>query len=85
MINVIGWRLMDVVRMIRGKKGTKVNLQVIPADSAPGSAPEIITLTRDVIELEDQAAKMTSVDVPNGKDNKTFSVISIPVVMAVVF
>jgi len=64
--------------MIRGKKGTKVNLQVIPADSAPGSAPEIITLTRDVIELEDQAAKMTSVDVPNGKDNKTFSVISIP-------
>ena len=78
MINVIGWRLMDVVRMIRGKKGTKVNLQVIPADSAPGSAPEIITLTRDVIELEDQAAKMTSIDVPHGKDNKTFSVISIP-------
>ena len=78
MINVIGWRLMDVVRMIRGKKGTKVNLQIIPADSAPGSAPEIITLTRDVIELEDQAAKMTSVDVPHGKENKTFSVISIP-------
>lgn len=76
--NVIGWRLMDVVRMIRGKKGTKVSLQVIKADSAPGSAPELITLTRDVIELEDQAAKMTSVDVPHGKDNKTFSVISIP-------
>jgi len=78
MINVIGWRLMDVVQMIRGKKGTKVNLQVIPAGSAPGAAPEIITLTRDVIELEDQAAKMSSVTLPDGDDEKNFSVISIP-------
>jgi len=37
-----------------------------------------ITLTRDVIELEDQAAKMTSIDVPHGENHKTFSVISIP-------
>ena len=78
LINVIGWRLMDVVRMIRGKKGTKVNLQIIPADSPPGSSPELVTLTRDVIELEDQAAKMDYIDVPNGEESKTFSVISIP-------
>jgi len=80
---VIGWRLMDVVKMIRGKKGTKVTLQVTPSDSAPGAAPEKITLIRDVIKLEDQAAKMTSVDLPvgdqaNGKQTKKFSVISIP-------
>ena len=77
-INVIGWRLMDVVRMIRGKKGTKVTLQVIPADSNPGAVPEKITLVRDVIKLEDQAAKMTSVDVPFNDKTKKISVSSIP-------
>ncbi|MEO0369533.1 MAG: carboxy terminal-processing peptidase, partial [Pseudomonadota bacterium] len=77
-VNVIGWRLMDVVQIIRGKKGTKVTLQIIPGGSAPGATPEEITLVRDVIELEDQAAKMTSVDIPFGESKKKFSVISIP-------
>jgi len=77
-VNVIGWRLMDVVKIIRGKKGTKVTLQIIPAGSAPGTAPEEVTLVRDVIELEDQAAKMSSVEIPFGETEKKFSVISIP-------
>ncbi|MCL4166518.1 UNVERIFIED_CONTAM: hypothetical protein GTU68_047788, partial [Idotea baltica] len=58
-VNVIGWRLMDVVQMIRGDKGTIVSLDVIKNDSAPGTPPETIKLTRDVIQLEDQAAKLT--------------------------
>lgn len=78
MINVIGWRLMDVVRMIRGDKGTKVRLQVIPGDSAPGSPPETIELVRDVIQLEDQAAKLSSVQIPDGNIKREYSVISIP-------
>ncbi|MBT8115190.1 MAG: carboxy terminal-processing peptidase, partial [Arenicella sp.] len=78
MINVIGWRLTDVVQMIRGDKGTKVRLQVVKADSAPGSPPETIELTRDVIQLEDQAAKLSHVDIPDGSATKRFSVISIP-------
>jgi len=77
-VNVIGWRLMDVVRIIRGNKGSKVTLQIVPADSAPGAAPEEITLIRDVIKLEDQAAKMNAIDIPFGETSKKFSVISIP-------
>jgi carboxyl-terminal processing protease len=78
MINVIGWRLMDVVRMIRGDKGTKVSLQIIAGDSAPGSPPETIEIVRDVIQLEDQAAKLSSVEIPDGNINRQYSVISIP-------
>ena len=77
-VNVIGWRLMDVVQMIRGKKGTVVSLDVLKADSAPGTPPETVKLVRDVIQLEDQAAKLTEVTVPNGEKSDLYSVISIP-------
>lgn len=78
MVNVIGWRLMDVVQMIRGDKGTKVRLEIIKGDSAPGSPPETIELVRDVIQLEDQAAQLSYVEIPDGEKNRKFSVISIP-------
>ena len=78
MINVIGWRLTDVVQMIRGDKGTRVRLQIVKAESAPGSPPETIELVRDVIQLEDQAAKLSHVEVPDAAGAKRFSVISIP-------
>lgn len=77
-INVIGWRLMDVVQMIRGDKGTKVKLGIISGDSAPGSPPEYIELVRDVIQLEDQAAKLTQVEIPDEERSRLYSVISIP-------
>lgn len=76
-INVIGWRLMDVVQMIRGNKGTKVTLQLLKHDDVPGSPPVNIELVRDVIHLEDQAAKLTEIKL--GDNNKqSYSVISIP-------
>ncbi len=77
-INVIGWRLMDVVQMIRGDKGTKVKLGVIAGDSTPGSPPEHIELVRDVIQLEDQAAKLSQVEIPDDDRTRLYSVISIP-------
>lgn len=78
MINVIGWRLNDVVQMIRGDKGTKVRLDVLPGESAPGSPPERIELVRDIIQLEDQAAKLSYLDVPDGQRSAKYGVISIP-------
>ena len=78
MINVIGWRLTDVVQMIRGDKGTNVRLALRKADAAPGSPAETIELVRDVIQLEDQAAKLSHVEVPEGHEKKKFAVISIP-------
>jgi len=72
--NVIGWRLMDVVKKIRGKKGSKVYLQILPHNSVPGSPPELVVLTRDVIKLEEQAAKLSIEKV--GSEN--YGVIEIP-------
>ncbi len=78
MINVIGWRLMDVVQMIRGDKGTTVKLDILPADNAPGSPPERLELVRDIIQLEDQAVKLSNIEVPDGNAKHNYAVISIP-------
>src|SRR5690606_5203525 len=56
-VDVIGWRLDDVVQIIRGPGGTTGRLQVLPAGAAPGSPPKIIALVRDKGKLEEQAAK----------------------------
>jgi len=78
MINVIGWRLMDVVQMIRGDKGTKVRLDVVSGEKAPGSPPERLELVRDLIQLDDQAVKLSQVDIPENGQTHRYSVISIP-------
>ena len=57
MVDVIGWRLDDVVALIKGPKGSKVRLEILPA--AKGAKTRIVTLTRERIRLEDRAVKMS--------------------------
>jgi carboxyl-terminal processing protease len=54
---VIGWRVDDVVQLIRGKGGTMVRLQILPAGATPGSPEKVVELTRGKVTLEGQAAK----------------------------
>ena len=54
--DVIGWDLDEVVKLIRGPKGTKVTLQIVPSDSNPDETPYLLTLHRDEVALEEQAA-----------------------------
>ena len=56
-VDVVGWRLDDVVQIIRGKVGTTVRLQVLPAGAAPGSSEKELALTRSKVTLEAQAAQ----------------------------
>ena len=56
-VDVIGMRLDDVVRRIRGPGGSVIRLQVLPRGAEPGSPQTIITLTRDKVKLEEEAAK----------------------------
>ncbi|GGY90667.1 carboxy terminal-processing peptidase [Shewanella fodinae] len=56
MVDVIGWRLDDVVELIKGPKGSKVTLQVLPKKGGSNAKPFIVTMTRDKIRLEDRAA-----------------------------
>lgn len=57
MVDVIGWRLDDVVSLIKGPKGSKVRLEIQPAGK--GAKNRIVTLTRERIRLEDRAVKMS--------------------------
>ncbi|MTD39467.1 carboxy terminal-processing peptidase [Erwinia sp. CPCC 100877] len=57
MQDVIGWRLDDVVALIKGPKGSKVRLEILPGGK--GTKTRIVTLTRERIRLEDRAVKMS--------------------------
>lgn len=76
-IDVVGWRLDEVVELIKGPKGSVVRLQVEKA--ANSATPEIVSLTRDKIKLEDRAAK-SEVYVPESGPHKgeKLGVITIP-------
>jgi len=64
-VDVVGWRLDDVVAQIKGPKGSKVRLEILPAGK--GSKPRTITLTREKIRLEDRAVKMSEHNVGKEK------------------
>lgn len=64
--DVIGWRLDDVVDLIRGPKGSIVRLEVLPGDSGGAGPSRTIAITRDKIKLEEQAAKSQVIELDNG-------------------
>ncbi len=76
MEDVIGWRLDEVVDLIRGPKGSVVRLEVIP-DKAPDSR-KIITIVRNKVKLEEQSAKKDIIEVKRGEDVYRFGVLDIP-------
>jgi carboxyl-terminal processing protease len=57
LVDVVGWRLDEVVKLIKGPKGTKVKLQILPSATGMSGPPKTIVILRDKIKLEDQRAK----------------------------
>jgi carboxyl-terminal processing protease len=55
-VDLIGWDLDEVVKLIRGPKGTEITLQILPEDSNPDDIPYLLLLKRDEVKLEEQAA-----------------------------
>ncbi|MBN7797554.1 carboxy terminal-processing peptidase [Parahaliea mediterranea] len=76
--DVIGWRLDEVVELIRGPKGSTVRLQVLPAKSPNSAARKDITIVRNKVKLEEQAAQKKVLEVPNGDETIKVGVIDIP-------
>jgi len=76
-IDVTGWRLDDVVHLIRGPKGTVVRLELLGAEGSAGSASKVIAITRDMVKLEEQSAKKEIIDVKRGAKTYKVGVISI--------
>jgi carboxyl-terminal processing protease len=78
LVDVIGWRLDDVVQKIRGPGGTIVRLQILAAGAAPGSPQKVIEFTRNKVSLEAQASqKAMRTVVRNGKEIKV-GIITVP-------
>jgi carboxyl-terminal processing protease len=71
-VDVVGWRLDDIVELIKGPKGTKVQLQILSGKA--GETNKVIEIVREEIHLEDREAK-SSVEVIDGKN---IGVITIP-------
>lgn len=79
MVDVIGWRLDEVVKLIRGPKGSVVRLEVVPASNAPNDqTSKTVAITREAVKLEEQAAKKSVLNLQqDGRDYK-LGVIEIP-------
>ncbi len=78
MVDVIGWRLDDVVQLIRGPADTVVRLQVMPAGALPGAQEKVISLTRNQVKLEEQAAKSEVITIPRDGRDWSIGVIEVP-------
>ncbi len=75
---VVGTRLDEVVQMIRGKKGTVVRLDILPADAGADAAHRVVSLVRDKISLEKQAASKVVLPVKVGDATRKIGVITLP-------
>ena len=79
MTDVIGWRLDEVVKLIRGPKGSVVRLDVIPASNAPNDqTSKVVAITREAVKLEEQAAKKSVLNLKHEGHDYKLGVIEVP-------
>ena len=78
MVSIIGWRLDDVVQLIRGPGGTAVRLQILPAGAIPGSPETVVDIVRDKVKMEEGAAKSSIIEVPGEATTRRIGVIEVP-------
>jgi len=77
-IDVIGWRLDEVVKLIRGPANTVVRLSIIPATAADNSDRQEIKIQRGKVKLEEQAAKKAVLELTDGEQLFKVGVINVP-------
>jgi carboxyl-terminal processing protease len=78
LIDVVGWRLDDVVELIRGPKDSTVRLEVVPHTAADPSTTRVITITRDAVQLEEQAAQKKLLTLNRGGEERRIGIIEVP-------
>ena len=77
-VDVVGWRLDDVVELIRGPKDSKVRLEIIPGTSLDDSDTKEIQIIRNLVKLEDQAAEKKVINLDRGNRTLKIGVIELP-------
>ncbi len=78
MVDVIGWRTDEVVKLIRGAKGTVVRLQILPSEADITASPRELRLVRDKIKLEESSAQGEIVPVTHNNKPYRLGIIKIP-------
>lgn len=78
LIDIVGWRVDDAVQKIRGEKGTIVRLSVLSEDDLSGSKPHTISITRDKVKLEEQAAQYQILKTKSELKEQKIGVINLP-------
>jgi carboxyl-terminal processing protease len=78
MVDVVGWRVNDVVKLIRGPKESIVRLLILQASDGANALPNEIKLVRDKVKLEDQSAKRQILELNNNNVPYKIGVISVP-------
>jgi carboxyl-terminal processing protease len=75
---VMGWRIDDVVALIRGPKDSTVRLQILPADAGPDGKVITVPIVRKKISMEEQSAKKSIIEVKDNGTKRRVGVISLP-------
>ena len=77
-VDVVGWRLDDVVDKIRGAKDTVVRLEILPVEAGPDGKHTLLSLVRKKVSIEEQAAKKSIIEVKADDRTRHIGVISLP-------
>lgn len=78
MVNVVGWRLDEVVDLIRGPKKSTVRLEIIPSEAKVDTDTKEVQIVRDKVKLEDQAASSSVLELERDGKSRRVGVIEIP-------
>lgn len=76
--DVVGMRLDEVVKLIRGKKGSTVRLEVIPVSAKTDAERKVISIVRNTVKLEEQSAQKSIIEIPDGDKTVRIGIIDIP-------
>lgn len=78
MTDVVGWRLDDVIDLIRGPKNTMVRLEVMPTDVGPGGPTKLVAIERDTVRLDELSAAFSVINSAADVEPVKIGVIEIP-------
>ena len=76
--DVVGWRIDEIVKLIRGDAGTEVELEIVPSKSLESLERKFVTLVREEVQLEQQAAKSKIISIDSESRNYRVGIIELP-------
>lgn len=78
MVDIVGWRLDDVVDLIRGEKKSVVRLNILTGNNENIDSAKEISITRGTVKLEEQAAQKKIIDITQNGQKLKIGVIELP-------